>query len=74
MNAKEVEAAFRAELQALLDKWGAELEATNHWGPVMLNAIKDVRMTVTIPSIYKDYEEVREFVEIDLGDYQRGNK
>ena len=32
MQTKEqIEQAFREELQALLDKYGAELEAKDHW-------------------------------------------
>jgi len=68
MQTKEqVAQAFKAELQALLDKYGAELEAKDHyqgypeWG-------EDVRMTVNVPAIYDaDHNCLREYTEIDLG-------
>ena len=71
MQTKEqVEQAFRADLQALLDKYGAELSAEDHWtGYAECGA--DVRMTVDVPAIYDaDHNCAREYTEIDLGTLQ----
>ncbi len=68
METKEdVEQAFREELQALLDRYGAELEASDHWqGYAECGA--DVRMTVFIPGIWDENgNPSRENTEIDLG-------
>lgn len=58
---------FKTELQALLDKYGAELEAKDHWrGYAECGA--DVRMEVTVPAVYDTKHNcVREWSEIDLG-------
>lgn len=67
----EVEAAFRAELLALLRKYDAELEAKDHWQGYA-ECGSDVRMTVTIPAIWDEHHEVqREWTEIDLGAWVR---
>ena len=68
MQTKEqIEQEFRSELQALLDKYGAELEAKDHYQGYA-ECGEDVRMTVDIPSIWdKDGDQVREYTEIDLG-------
>jgi hypothetical protein len=64
---KQVAQAFKDELQALLDRYGAELEAKDHWQGYA-ECGEDVRMTVDIPGIWdKDGETVREYTEIDLG-------
>lgn len=69
MKTKEqVEQVFRVELQSLLDKYGAELEAGDHWTGYA-ECGRDVRMTVTIPAIYNEGETVREYTEIDLGQF-----
>lgn len=69
MKTKEqVEQVFRVELQSLLDKYGAELEADDHWTGYA-ECGRDVRMTVTIPAIYNEGETVREYTEIDLGQF-----
>lgn len=66
---QEIEQAFKAELQALLDKYGAELEAKDHYQG-WAECGEDVRMTVDIPGIWdKDGEPVREWTEIDLGSH-----
>ena len=63
----EVEAAFRAELNALLAKWGAELEAKDHY-PGYPEEAEDVRMTVTVPGKWTNQGEmIREGTTIDLG-------
>ena len=66
---EDVEAAFRNELNSLLDKYGAVLEARDFWnGYPELG--EDVRMEVTIDAIYDaDHNCVREFTCIDLGSY-----
>lgn len=64
---EQVTQDFKADLLALLTKYGAELEAQDHYQGYP-ECGEDVRMTVTIPSIYtKDGETVREWTEIDLG-------
>ena len=71
MQTKEqITAAFKAEFQALLDKYGAELEAKDHWQGYA-ECGEDVRMTVTIQGEWdKDGEPVREYTEIDRGALQ----
>lgn len=70
MQTKEqVAKSFKAELQALLDKYGAELEAKDHWQGYA-ECGEDVRMAVTVPAIYDaDHNCVREWTEIDLGSH-----
>lgn len=67
----DVEAAFRAELLALLTKYDAELEAKDYWQGYA-ECGEDVRMTVTIPAIYdENHDTQREWTEIDLGSWLR---
>jgi len=67
-DAAEIEAAFRAELKALLAKYGAEIEAEDHY-PGYAECGEDIRMTVTVASVYDDAgERTREGCDIDLGD------
>jgi hypothetical protein len=74
MTSKEVEAAFRADLAALLAKYGAELDAKDHFQGYA-ECGEDVRMTVTVPAVYSaDNELVREWTEIDLGRYFTGEQ
>jgi len=70
MQTKEqVAQAFKAELHALLDKYGAELEAKDHWQG-HAECGEDVRMTVTVPAIYDEgHNCIREWTDIDLGGY-----
>ncbi len=65
-TSKEVEAAFRAEFQALLDKYNAVVKAEGHWQGYA-ECGEDVRLTVEIGSIYAGIECVREYTEIDFG-------
>lgn len=65
---QQIEQAFREELQALLDKYGAELEAKDHYQG-WSECGEDVRMTVYIPGVCKDGDPVREWTEIDLGSH-----
>lgn len=49
MQTKEqIEQEFRSELQSLLDKYGAEIEAKDHYQGYA-ECGEDVRMTVYIP-------------------------
>ena len=67
---QQIEQAFRADLQALLDKYGAELEAKDHYQG-WAECGEDVRMTVTIQGEWdKDGDPVREYTEIDLSTLQ----
>lgn len=72
MQTKEqIEQAFRAELQTLLDKYDAALEAKDHYLGYA-ECGEDVRMTVNIPGVWDmDGELVREWTEIDLGSHLR---
>lgn len=70
----DVEAAFRDELMALLEKYDAELEASDHWQGYP-ECGEDVRMIVTVPAIYDENNETRrEWTEIDLGSWLRGKR
>lgn len=66
-TASQVESQFRAELQSLLDKYRAELEARDHWEGYS-ECGEDVRMTVTIPAVYCEttHDCLQEWTEIDL--------
>jgi len=67
MCKESVEQEFRDELNDLLQKWGAEIEAEDHY-PGYPECGEDVRMTVEIPSLYDDHGNVvRERCEVDLG-------
>ena len=70
MKTKEqVTQEFRTELQALLDKYGADMEARDHWQGYA-ECGSDVRITVDVPGIYdRDNNCVREYTEIDLGSW-----
>lgn len=58
---------FTAELHALLAKYGAEIDAEDHYSGYP-ECGSDVRMTVTIPAIHDaNGETLREWTEIDLG-------
>lgn len=70
----DVEAAFRAELIALLEKYDAELEAKDHWEGYP-ECGEDVRMTVTVPAIWDENHDMqREWTEIDLGSWLKAEK
>lgn len=63
----EVEAEFRKELQNLLNRYGAELEASDHWEGYA-ECGQDIRMIVDIPAKYdEDHNCIQEYVTIDLG-------
>ena len=65
-TSKEVEAAFRAEFQALLDKYSAVVKAEDHWQGYA-ECGEDVRITVEIKSVYSGSELIQEYTEIDFG-------
>jgi hypothetical protein len=66
---QQIEQTFRADLQALLDKYGAELEAKDHFQGYA-ECGEDVRMTVDIPGVRdRDGKLLREYTEIDLGSH-----
>ncbi len=73
MQTKEqVEQEFLTELYALLRKWAATLEADDH---ACTESRQDIRMTVTVPTIYAadEVSVEREFTEINLGNYVMPN-
>ena len=58
---------FRRELQSLLDKYNAELEASDHWTGYA-ECGQDIRMIATIPAIYNENHDcTQEWTEVDLG-------
>ena len=69
---EEVTQAFLIDLKALLQKYSngvssCEIEAEDHYSGYP-ECGEDVRMTVTVPSIYTpEGETIREWTEIDLG-------
>lgn len=72
-DAASIERQFLAELRALLSKYGAELEAEDHY-PGFAECGSDSRMTVTVPSKYDgDGNATRERCEIDLGSHVDGD-
>jgi IS1 family transposase len=68
ITADEIEQEFRQRLSALLQEFGAELTAEDHWSGYA-ECGQDVRMTVEIPSVYdpETREYMREMTIIDLG-------
>lgn len=70
MNTKDVELAFRADLQSLLNRYGAELEAKDHYQGYP-ECGQDIRMTVTIRATYDGDRDlvIEEWTEINLGAY-----
>ena len=65
----QITQAFKSELQALLDKYGAELSARDKWEGYP-ECGEDVRMHVNVPAIYDaDHNCLREYTEIDLGSW-----
>lgn len=68
-TSREVTAQFEAELQALLNKWGANISADDHYQG-WAECGEDIRMQVEIPAIYDANNNcVREWTQIDLGQY-----
>lgn len=68
-TADQITQAFKSELQALLDKYGAELSARDKWEGYP-ECGEDVRMQVDVPAIYDaDHNCLREHTEIDLGSW-----
>lgn len=66
---EQVTQMFKAELQTLLDKYEAEIEARDFWQG-FAECGEDVRMEVYIPAIYdENHNCVREGTVINLGSY-----
>lgn len=63
---EQVDEAFRADLQALLNKYGAAMEAEDHWTGYA-ECGQDVRMTVYVPAIWDGSTQLRQDTTIDLG-------
>ena len=74
MNKELVTQQFTMELKALLKKYDAEISAEDHYQGYP-ECGEDIRITVTIPSKYDaDGNMLREWTEIDLGNYGDFNK
>lgn len=66
-TAEQVENEFRAELQALINKYGAEIEVRDHYQGYS-ECGEDIRMMVTIPTIYdSDGYVQQDYTEFNLG-------
>ena len=64
---EEIEKEFREELKALLNKYGAEIEAADHYYGWSESG-SDIGMTAIISSFLdKEGNCLREYNEIDLG-------
>ncbi len=65
---EQVKEKFIGELKALLSKYGASIEAEDHFSGYA-ECGEDVRMTVVIPGVYDpaNGDVMREWTEIDLG-------
>jgi hypothetical protein len=72
MTEDQLKYAFMNDLHELLEKYGAELEAADHWTGYA-ECGSDIRMTVTIQGIYNEGEVVLPFVQVDLGRWVCGN-
>lgn len=56
-----------SELHALLAKWGATIDAADHY-PGYAECGEDIRMTVTVQAKHgPEFEVLQEWTEIDLG-------
>lgn len=63
----EISQQFKIELQQLLDKFNADLEARDHYIGYP-ECGEDIRMTVSIPAIYdSNHDCIQEYAEVDLG-------
>ena len=62
----DVERLFRADLAELLGKWGATIEAEDHY-PGYPECGQDIRIEVDIPSIWTGGELVRPGITINFG-------
>jgi hypothetical protein len=67
---EQVTREFTYELQALLDKYGADITAKDVW-PGYAECGEDIRIVATIPAICGDggHNCLRERTIIDFGDY-----
>lgn len=68
---EDVELSFRADLKALLAKYNADIEASDHYSGYP-ECGEDIKMIVNIPSLYDGNEQIREYTEIDLGHWVDG--
>jgi hypothetical protein len=65
---QEITKEFKTKLQALLQEYNAELSCEDHWMGYA-ECGEDVRMTVDIPGVYNEFEEISEWTTIDLGKF-----
>tara|TARA_R110002167_G_scaffold17216_6_gene66064 strand:+ start:1300 stop:1788 length:489 start_codon:yes stop_codon:yes gene_type:complete len=74
VDAESISSQFRAELQALLKKYDAEIEASDHYLGYP-ECGEDIRMIVSVPSRYSaDGDRTREGCDIDLGESFKGDE
>jgi hypothetical protein len=74
LTEKQVTEEFTRELKELLAKYGADIEASDHYEGYP-ECGEDIRITVEIPSIYTtDNEMIREYTTIDFGNYITADK
>lgn len=68
-TSQEIEKEFRKELNDLLKKYHAKLEAEDHYSGYP-ECGEDVRMTIHIDSVWSEEGDIiQEYTEIDLGQY-----
>jgi len=66
-TSEQVEEEFKSDLRDFLKKWGADIEASDHFTGYS-ECGEDIRVTVTLSGIYTTEGEcIREYAEIDLG-------
>lgn len=69
MTKEEITNRFKAEFKDLLAKYGADIEAADHWSGYA-ECGEDVRITVNIPGKYdSEGNVIQERVEIDFGNH-----
>ena len=69
ITSEQVEESFRDELLQLLSKWGATVEADDHFDG-WPECGQNIKIIVDIPSVYDDDGNcIREYTEINLGKY-----
>ena len=69
----DIESCFIEDLKALLRKYNATIDASDHWQGYA-ECGKDIRIEVDIPAFYKDNECIHKNITINLGNYIDGLK
>ena len=67
----EIENEFRSDLNALLKKYDADIETSDHYIGYS-ECGEDIRVMVSIPVVYVDNECIQESADFNLGLYITG--